>query len=208
MNLTRVTVHTDNHSYDIHIGDKLDIAAHLKNLDCSSLHIVTDDVLDKLHGAWLKKQLQAKKISAQIHVIKGREQAKSIQGFENLLTLLLEAGIDRKSVIVAWGGGVIGDLVGFTAASMMRGVRYIQIPTSLLAQVDSSVGGKTGINMPMGKNLVGAFYQPEMVLINYGILKSLPLREMQAGYAEIVKYGLINDKAFFNWLLGGGQANS
>ena len=109
-------------------------------------------------------------------------------------------GIDRQTVLVALGGGVIGDLVGYVAASLLRGLDFIQIPTSLLAQVDSSVGGKTGINSKSGKNLVGAFHQPQLVLADISVLASLPVRELKAGYAEIVKYGLLGDAAFFEWL--------
>ena len=113
---------------------------------------------------------------------------------------MLEDGVDRRSAVIALGGGVVGDLAGYCAASVMRGLDFIQIPTTLLAQVDSSVGGKTGINTPQGKNLVGAFYQPKLVLADTGTLDTLPKREVRAGYAEIVKYGLIRDAAFFEWL--------
>ena len=118
---------------------------------------------------------------------------------------ILRLPIDRQTVLVALGGGVIGDLVGFAAASLLRGLDFIQIPTSLLAQVDSSVGGKTGINTAAGKNLVGAFHQPRLVLADVGALASLPPRELKAGYAEVVKYGLLGDTTFFEWLESNGS---
>ena len=113
---------------------------------------------------------------------------------------MIAARIERRDIVVALGGGVIGDLAGFAAASLRRGVDYVQIPTSLLAQVDSSVGGKTAINSPLGKNLIGAFHQPRLVLADAGALATLPEREFRAGYAEVVKYGLIDDRNFFEWL--------
>ena len=119
---------------------------------------------------------------------------------------ILALGVDRKAVLIALGGGVIGDLVGYAAASLLRGVDFIQIPTSLLAQVDSSVGGKTGINAKAGKNLIGAFYQPKLVLADSDVLATLSPRQMRAGYAEIVKYGLLGDADFFEWLEGNGAA--
>ncbi|MEO0392402.1 MAG: 3-dehydroquinate synthase [Pseudomonadota bacterium] len=134
------------------------------------------------------------------------EASKSWDGLKLAVEGLLDRGVDRRSVVVAMGGGVIGDLAGFAAASVMRGVDFVQIPTTLLAQVDSSVGGKTGINAKQGKNLVGAFHQPRDVLIDIDTLSSLPDREMRAGYAEIVKYGLLGDRGFFEWLETNGRA--
>jgi shikimate kinase/3-dehydroquinate synthase len=119
--------------------------------------------------------------------------------FAHVSDALLAAKIGREDVVVALGGGVVGDLAGFAAASLRRGVRFVQVPTTLLAQVDSSVGGKTGINSPHGKNLVGAFHQPSLVLADTGLIRTLPARERKAGYAEVVKYGLISDAAFFEW---------
>ncbi len=131
------------------------------------------------------------------------EPGEATKSYANLATVcdgLLAAGIERSDLVIALGGGVIGDLTGFAAAVLRRGVRFVQIPTSLLAQVDSSVGGKTGINSPHGKNLVGAFHQPEHVLIDLSLLQTLPMRERRAGYAEIAKYGLLGDAGFYNWL--------
>ena len=134
------------------------------------------------------------------------EASKSLDVFGRLMEQLLGLGVDRRTLIVAFGGGVIGDLAGFMAASALRGLDFVQIPTTLLAQVDSSVGGKTGINSAHGKNLIGAFHQPKCVLIDTGALKSLPRRELLAGYAEVVKYGAIGDRAFFEWLEANGRA--
>ena len=128
------------------------------------------------------------------------EASKSYARFAEVCDGLLAAHIERRDVVVALGGGVIGDLAGFAAASVRRGLRLVQIPTTLLAQVDSSVGGKTAINSPHGKNLVGAFHQPSLVLADVGALDTLSAREFRAGYAEMVKYGLIDDLAFFEWL--------
>ncbi len=124
------------------------------------------------------------------------EASKSFTCFEKLVNEILALNIDRRSLIIALGGGVVGDLAGYVAASLLRGIDFIQVPTSLLAQVDSSVGGKTGINTVAGKNLVGAFYQPRLVLADIDMLSSLPLRELKSGYAEVVKYGLLGDADF------------
>lgn len=134
------------------------------------------------------------------------EAFKTLQSFEQVLSFLLEQKMSRDLVLVALGGGVIGDLTGFVAACYQRGVSFVQVPTTLLSQVDSSVGGKTAVNHPLGKNMIGAFKQPAQVLINTSVLKSLPLREFAAGMAEVIKYALIADKAFFNWLVQHKQA--
>ncbi len=128
------------------------------------------------------------------------ESTKSFRELAPLCERLLDLGLERGDLVVALGGGVIGDLAGFAAAILRRGVRFVQIPTSLLAQVDSSVGGKTGIDTPQGKNLIGAFHQPGLVLADTDVLRTLPERELRAGYAEVAKYGLLGDAAFFAWL--------
>ena len=133
------------------------------------------------------------------------EKNKSIKALEILYDNLLSAGIQRDTVIYAYGGGVIGDLVGFAAATILRGVDYVQIPTTLLSQIDSSVGGKTAINSSFGKNLIGAFYQPKLVLIDIDTLSSLPQKQMKTGYAEMIKYAIINDIKFFEWLEKNGK---
>ena len=133
------------------------------------------------------------------------EKSKSIKALEMLYNNLLSSKIQRNTVIYAFGGGVIGDLVGFAAATILRGVDYVQIPTTLLSQIDSSVGGKTAINSIYGKNLIGAFYQPKLVLIDIDTLSSLPQRQMKTGYAEMIKYAIINDLKFFEWLEKNGK---
>ena len=132
--------------------------------------------------------------------IPGGDQTKNINQLNEIIEKVLTYGIDRQNVIIAFGGGVIGDIAGFAASILLRGINYIQVPTTLLSQVDSSVGGKTGINSKIGKNLIGSFHQPKAVLADINILKTLPDREFRAGFAEVVKYGLIKDLEFFNWL--------
>ena len=132
--------------------------------------------------------------------IPGGDQTKNINQLNEIIEKVLTFGIDRQNVIIAFGGGVIGDIAGFAASILLRGINYIQVPTTLLSQVDSSVGGKTGINSKIGKNLIGSFHQPQAVLADINILKTLPNREFRAGFAEVVKYGLIKDLEFFNWL--------
>ena len=140
-----------------------------------------------------------------VTVLPAGEATKSFAHYQALCGALLGKGVDRNTVLVALGGGVVGDLVGFVAATLLRGISFVQLPTTLLAQVDSSVGGKTGIDTPQGKNLVGAFHQPECVIIDPLTLKTLPQRHMRAGYAEVVKYGLIRDVLFFDWLEESGR---
>lgn len=194
-------------SYAIHIGKGLlERATDLIPLDLSDkkVFILYDEnvypYVQVLEGALAGKVSDSKTLS-----VKGGEPTKSYDGLQKTLDWLLDNKVDRQSVLIAVGGGVIGDLGGFAASVVMRGIPYIQIPTTLLAQVDSSVGGKTGINTGQGKNLVGSFYQPKVVLCDIGTLGTLPERELKAGYAEIVKYGLINDLSFFEWLEENGE---
>jgi 3-dehydroquinate synthase len=161
--------------------------------------IVTDENLADLHAPALEASLAAAGIAATRLTIPPGEASKSYARFAALCDGLLAAKIERNDLVIALGGGVVGDLSGFAASVLRRGVRFIQIPTSLLAQVDSSVGGKTGINSPHGKNLVGAFHQPALVLCDTALLDTLSEREFAAGYAEVVKYGLIDDAGFFDW---------
>jgi len=162
--------------------------------------IVTDSNVSQHHLSNFTASLGHADIKHDTLVVPAGEGSKSFACFETLLNDLLALKPDRKTTLVALGGGVIGDLCGFAASVLLRGVDFIQVPTTLLAQVDSSVGGKTGINTKAGKNLVGAFYQPIMVLIDTATLDSLPQRELLAGYAEILKYGLIDNAAFYEWL--------
>ena len=154
----------------------------------------------------LEASLKAAGIACNSLVLPAGEQTKCFAKLEEVIDHLLAAGIERGSTLIALGGGVIGDLTGFAAAVTLRGLDFIQIPTTLLSQVDSSVGGKTGINTARGKNLVGSFHQPKLVLADMEVLESLPRREFLAGYAEVVKYGLINDPQFFTWLEENGPA--
>ncbi|MEG8041405.1 3-dehydroquinate synthase [Sphingomonas faeni] len=167
--------------------------------------IVTDKNLS-VHLATLQTSLTAADIASEAIVLAPGEGSKSWATLETLCDRLLELGVERGDHVVALGGGVMGDLVGFACSILKRGCNFVQIPTSLLAQVDSSVGGKTAINTKAGKNLIGAFHQPAMVLIDPQVLDTLPLRELRAGYAEVVKYGLIDDFAFFEWCEANGAA--
>jgi 3-dehydroquinate synthase len=198
-----VPVHLGDRSYDITIGSGLLpnagslLAAHLTRKKTA---IVTDSNVAKFHLKTLQDSLEASGIISSAIIMPPGEATKSYAGLAEVCDKLLGAGIERKDQVIALGGGVIGDLAGFASAILRRGVKFIQIPTSLLAQVDSSVGGKTGINSPHGKNLIGAFHQPSHVLIDLDLLKTLPHRQRAAGYAEVVKYGLLGDANFYSWL--------
>lgn len=162
--------------------------------------VVADASVAALHGARLVASLEAAGIAAPLLTVPPGEESKSFEGLADLSDRLLELKLDRGDLIVAFGGGVVGDLAGFAAAIYKRGVDFVQVPTTLLAQVDSSVGGKTAIDTPRGKNLIGAFHQPRLVLADLDVLDTLPDREMRCGYAEVIKYGLLGDAAFFDWL--------
>jgi 3-dehydroquinate synthase len=168
--------------------------------------IVTDETVAPLYGTRAFNAFKSAGIDAALVVVPAGESSKEFGTFGQLMNALLDTKPDRKTTLVALGGGVVGDLTGFAAAVLLRGVDFIQVPTTLLAQVDSSVGGKTGINTRHGKNLVGAFYQPRLVVADTDVLDSLPRRELLAGYAEVVKYGLIDDPAFFQWCEKNGAA--
>lgn len=203
-----VTIDLDTRAYDIYIGSGvLFRAADLvpEDLAGRSCFIIADTNTER-YAQNIKDMLEEAKVrAANLKVLKPGEQTKSFANVEKISEWMLENGVNRNSLVFAVGGGVIGDLAGFCAAITMRGVPYVQVPTSLLAQVDSSVGGKTGINTAQGKNLIGNFYQPISVLIDLDVLKTLPPRELLAGYAEVVKYGLINDLPFFEWLEANGE---
>jgi 3-dehydroquinate synthase len=195
-------------SYDIHIGEALlDEAGSLlrPHLHRPWTVIVTDRHVDAAQGARLQRGLEAHGVSFAKIVLEPGESAKTMRGLEALLEQLIALGVERLDLILAFGGGVVGDLTGFAASVLRRGCRYAQIPTTLLAQVDSAVGGKTAVNSAHGKNLIGAFYQPAIVLADTGALETLPLRELRAGYAEVVKYGALGDEPFFAWLENRGQ---
>ncbi len=207
----RETVHValGGRSYDIRIGADLlkEAGAHIAAIaPGAACAIVTDENVARLHLPALEASLKAAGVRHTTIVVKPGEASKSLATFGRVCDEALAAKIERRDVIVAFGGGVVGDLAGFVAASVRRGSRFIQIPTTLLSQVDSSVGGKTGINSAFGKNLIGAFHQPSLVLVDVDVLKTLSLREFRAGYAEVVKYGLIGDKRFFEWLEADAEA--
>ncbi|MFA7429150.1 MAG: 3-dehydroquinate synthase [Rhodospirillaceae bacterium] len=164
--------------------------------------IVTDDNVAPHYLDTVQASLTAAGFAVSAQVLPAGEQAKSWEHLQALLDAMLTARMERSSVVVALGGGVIGDLAGFAASILLRGVDFVQLPTTLLSQVDSSVGGKTGINTPQGKNLIGTFHQPRLVLADTTTLDTLPDRELRAGYAEVAKYGLIDDVAFWEWLEG------
>lgn len=196
-------VSLEERSYDIHIGPGL--LVHLPELMAPYLFrkktaIVTDENVASLHLKSLEQILFQKEIGFSSIILPPGEGTKSYAYLSLLCDQLLSSGIERHDLIVAFGGGVIGDLAGFAASILRRGVEFVQIPTTLLAQVDSSVGGKTGINSPLGKNLIGTFHQPKLVLCDTDVLTTLPMRERRAGYAEIVKYALLGDLEFFTWL--------
>jgi 3-dehydroquinate synthase len=190
-------------SYDIIIGPGLVAQAGKRIaplLASRRAIIVTDAHIASLYLVSLTASLEAVGIKHHHVILPAGEQTKSFAELERLLDTLLSFNPDRKTALIALGGGVIGDITGFSASVLLRGIDFIQIPTTLLAQVDSSVGGKTGINAPQGKNLIGSFHQPRLVLSDTDTLATLPRRELLAGYAEIVKYGIIHDYAFFEWL--------
>lgn len=198
-----VPVVLGDRSYDIIIGDKLieragaEIASRLGKIRVA---VVTDENVAKHHLERLTTSLAEAGIDATPIIVSAGEKSKAFATLETVTNAVLVARLERGDAVVALGGGVIGDLSGFVAGIVRRGMKFIQIPTSLLAQVDSSVGGKTGINTSHGKNLVGVFYQPQLVLADTGVLNTLSPREFRAGYAEVAKYGLIDRPDFFEWL--------
>jgi 3-dehydroquinate synthase len=204
-----VDVALGGRSYKIHIAHRLIEQAGalvrplLRRPFCA---IVTDANVAQHHLPSLQAALDASGIRSAAIIMPPGESSKSYAGLSDLCERLLAAGVERADLVLAFGGGVIGDLAGFAAAVLRRGVAYVQVPTTLLAQVDSSVGGKTGINSALGKNLVGAFHQPRAVIADLALLATLPPRELRAGYAEVVKYGLLGDAAFFTWLEHHGRA--
>ncbi len=208
-NILTVPVDLGERSYDILIGRGVlgDIAAHIGPvLKSPRVAILTDDNVAPLYLEAVTSKLEAAGIACQSVVVPAGEATKSFEHLAPLIEGMLASRIERTTTLVALGGGVIGDLGGFAASVLLRGIGYVQIPTTLLAQVDSSVGGKTAINSASGKNLIGAFYQPRLVLADTLTLDTLPRRELLAGYAEIVKYGLLGDAGFYDWLEGHAHA--
>ena len=200
--MRELTVHTPSHSYPIIIGRHLlDQAADLlKPYLKHSAVVITNDTVASLYLDKLNQQLDQLGIQHFSIVLPDGEAYKDWQSLNQIFDRLMEQRAERKTTLLALGGGVIGDMVGFAAACYQRGVPFVQIPTTLLSQVDSSVGGKTAINHPLGKNMIGAFYQPQIVLADLSSLSTLPPREFSAGMAEVIKYGLLGDADFIGWL--------
>lgn len=195
-----VRVDTPGGAYPIHVAPgRIDALAHSIPADVTAIALVTNPTVGALYGERVEKALASTgKRVVRIDIPDGEEH-KDWQTLNIIFDGLLRNKLDRKAMLVALGGGVVGDISGYAAASYMRGIRFVQVPTTLLAQVDSSVGGKTAINHPLGKNMIGAFYQPVSVDIDTDVLKTLPAREISAGLAEVVKHGLIIDSDFFVW---------
>jgi len=201
--LEQITVPLGNRSYPIVIGaDILPLlGAKLADIDFPRrVAIVSNSLVMGHYGEIVKSSLEKSGFDFLEIILPDGEKYKTLQTLETVFDQLIQNNFDRSTGLIALGGGVIGDMVGFAAATFLRGVPFVQVPTTLLAQVDSSVGGKTAVNHPLGKNLIGAFYQPELVLIDVATLKTLDSREVSAGLAEVVKYGVIKDADFFAWL--------
>ena len=198
-----ITVGLGKQSYDVVIGpgSLQQIGRHLHSLGCSGrVGIVTNPTIQRFHGASLKRAIVQAGFTCCLISIPDGESVKTLRWVSYILDELVKHRFERRSVLVALGGGVVGDLAGFAASMYLRGIPFIQVATTLVAQVDSSVGGKTGVNHPMGKNLIGAYYQPALVLSDTNMLHTLPEREWLAGLAEVIKYGVIADKTFFAFL--------
>ena len=195
-----LTVDLGDRAYPIYIGAGLidEGALYRPHVHGSQVMIVTNETVAPLYLAQVESALSGYRLASV--VLPDGEQYKTLAVLDRIYTALLQQRFDRRCTLVALGGGVVGDMTGFAAASYQRGVNFIQVPTTLLSQVDSSVGGKTGVNHPLGKNMIGAFHQPQCVVIDTRTLDTLPDRELSAGLAEVIKYGLIDDAEFFDWL--------
>lgn len=201
--MERINVNLGDRSYPISIGAELFTNPALFTSVISATRrvvVISNDTVAPLYAEQVMGTLRSLACEVALLVLPDGEQYKTLDTFNQIMTYLLEGNYGRDTVVVALGGGVIGDVVGFAAASFQRGVDFIQVPTTLLSQVDSSVGGKTAVNHPLGKNMVGAFYQPKAVIIDNDCLTTLPAREFAAGMAEVIKYGIIADREFFEWL--------
>lgn len=203
---TTVSVNTPSGQYEVHIGSGLlkTIGAKLTELGLGKkIAVIADQAVSALYSPALLESLREAGFTTSLTEVASGEPSKDIAVYAKVLSYLAQQRLDRQSTVIALGGGVIGDLTGFVAASYLRGVNFVQVPTTLLAMVDSSVGGKTGINLPEGKNLVGAFYQPRLVLADVDTLLSLPQRELSGGMAEIIKHGIIADPELFQQVASG-----
>lgn len=206
--VSTLTVDLGARTYEIVVGEDLLSTAGSRLrvvMPQPRAFIVTDSNVAPLYLERLERSLEAAGIEHTSIILPAGESTKNLDHLRQLTNWMLDHRVERSSTVIAFGGGVIGDIAGFAASVVLRGINVVQIPTSLLAQVDSSVGGKTGINSPHGKNLIGTFHQPSLVLADVGVLESLPPRELLAGYAETVKYGLIDDAAFFEWMETNGE---
>ncbi|QQQ18970.1 3-dehydroquinate synthase [Brevundimonas vitis] len=197
-------------SYDVVVGHGLlaEAGSRIAAFARGRTLVITDETVSAIHGATLLQALGSAGLQAELIAVPAGEASKSFAQLEWVIDRMLSFGLDRRDVVVALGGGVVGDLAGLAAALFMRGIDFIQVPTTLLAQVDSSVGGKTAIDTPRGKNLVGAFHQPRLVLADIGVLATLPPRQLRSGWAEVIKHGLLADADFFDWLEGEGAAGA
>lgn len=198
-----VNINLGNCSYTIHIDHYglNNLGTILQQLNLSGkVLIISDEHVGHIYGQRVCSMLAAAGFEADLFLVKPGEEIKSLDVANTIFTKAITMGLDRRSPIIALGGGVVGDLTGFIAATYLRGIPFIQVPTSLLAQVDSSVGGKVAVNHALGKNLIGAFYQPKVVMIDLNTLATLPMRELSTGLAEVIKYGLIADRNFFTYL--------
>ena len=200
--MTEIKVELGEKSYKIFIGENIfsDCAKFIAEKNFTKILVVTDENVFANCSEKFFTALKDFELNFEVEKIPAGENSKTLNQAEKIYTKCIEFGLDRKSLIIALGGGVVGDLAGFIAATYLRGVNFIQVPTTLLAQVDSSVGGKTAVNHALGKNLIGAFYQPKAVFIDLETLKTLPEREIKSGLGEVVKYGVISDEKFFAYL--------
>jgi len=209
--MPEITVSLPHHSYQIGIseGNISQLGDRLKQLELGTkVLIVSNSEIFELYGQTCIESLEDSGFEVYHHLIPVGESSKNLQSIEKIYDSALTHHLERSSTMVALGGGVIGDMTGFTAATWLRGINFVQVPTSFLAMVDASVGGKTGVNHPQGKNLIGAFYQPQLVLIDPNVLKTLPDREFRAGMAEVIKYGVIWDPELFSQLENAANIDS
>lgn len=200
--MTKIHINLNQNSYDIFIGSNIchKISEFLEGKNYSKIILITDRNLAKLHLEQFEHKVSKTNLLIKKIILDAGENSKNFTNLEKITEEALNLHIDRKSLIIAFGGGVIGDISGFSASILLRGIDFIQVPTTLLAMTDSSVGGKTAINSNCGKNLIGSFYQPKLVICDLDFLHSLPDRDFLSGYAEVVKYGLITDLKFFEFL--------
>ncbi len=195
--LKKIIVKLGKRSYPIIIGNGL--ISSKKIFDIDKFHqvcVITNSKINNLYGTLLPKKVKSSKL-----LINDGEKYKSLHTLEKIYSFLLKNNVSRDSCLVAFGGGVVGDIVGYAASTYMRGIKFIQVPTTLLSMVDSSVGGKTGVNHKLGKNMIGAFYQPSCVIVDLNTLSTLSKKQFNSGMAEVIKYGIIKDPNFFNWII-------